>query len=344
MKTPAWKRLLLSATALALLTAAYERLEPPVLMADAANAYLASLKPDQRTRAVIPFTGDERSNWHFIPLDNRKGLALREMSPEQKHLADALLSAGLSQQGFIKAHTVMSLEQILKDLEIDNANRQERDPEKYFLSVFGTPEEKGTWGYRFEGHHVSLNFTIVNGRIASTPNFWGANPANIPKGPRAGLRTLKRQEDLAFKLVQSFNPEQKATAVVEKTAYKDILTMDSRKAALNGQPNGLSFAKMTAAQKEMLSDLVNEYAADFPPMIADMRMDRFKKNQGSLYFAWAGGTQTGAQYYYRVQSAAFMIEYDKTQDNGNHIHSVWRDFNGDFGEDLLAQHYTEAHK
>jgi hypothetical protein len=345
MKATFWKRLLVAGAAVGLLTAAYERIDPPVLMADAAKAYLAALKPDLRQRATIPFEGDERSNWHFIPLDNRKGVALREMTPEQKHLADALLSAGLSQQGFIKAHTIMSLEQVLKDLEIDNANRLERDPEKYFLSIFGTPDEKGTWGYRFEGHHVSLNFTILNGKVvASTPNFWGANPAKVPGGPRAGLRALKRQEDLAFKLVQSLNADQKTTAVVDKTAYKDILTGDARKAALSGQPNGLPYSKMNAQQKEMVADLINEYAADFPPAIAEMRIDQFKKTQNSLFLAWAGGTQPGDQYYYRIQTSAFLIEYDKTQDKGNHIHSVWRDFNGDFGQDVLAQHYQSAHK
>src|SRR5262249_19666416 len=156
-----------------------------------------------------------------IPLDNRKGVALREMTPAQKHLADALLSAGLSQQGIIKAHTIMSLEQVLKENE--KGKGLERDPEKYFVSIFGEPAEQGVWGFRWEGHHISANFTIVNGKVTSSPNFFGANPAKVLDGPRAGLRALKREEDLAFKLIEALTPEQKKTAVVEAKAYPDII-------------------------------------------------------------------------------------------------------------------------
>jgi hypothetical protein len=323
------------------LTAAYERIDTPGTMSEAARAFLSSLTPELRQRALLPFDGEERLNWHFIPLENRKGVALREMTSAQKHLAEALLSAGLSQQGIIKAHTIMSLEQVLKDIEKGAA--QERDPEKYFVSIFGDPSDKGRWGYRFEGHHISMNFTIVNGKISSSPNFFGSNPAEVKEGPRAGLRALKREEDLGFKLIQSLNPEQRTVAVVEKKAYNDILTSDSRKAALKGQPNGLPFSKMTAQQKENLTDLVTEYATNFPPAIAGMRLDQLKKTQANLFFAWAGGTEKGDQHYYRIQSPAFMIEFDETQDKGNHIHSVWRDFDGDFGLDLLAQHYQASH-
>jgi hypothetical protein len=336
------KRLLLILCALALLTAAYERIDTPALMSDAAKAYLGSLSPALRVKTMIPFSDDERLNWHFIPLDNRKGVALREMTPAQKHLAEALLSSGLSSQGIIKAHTIMSLEQVLKDIEQGKA--QERDPEKYFVSIFGEPSEKGTWGFRFEGHHVSVNFTIVNGRVASSPNFFGSNPAMVKDGPRAGTRALKGEEDVARDLVKSLTPEQRAMAIVEKTAPADILTSDSRKAALKGQPNGIPFAKLNAKQKETLEALVGVYAGNFPPMIADMRMEQYRKSQANLYFAWAGGIEAGDPHYYRIQTPAFLIEYDKTQDNGNHIHSVWRDFNGDFGQDLLAQHYAADHK
>src|SRR5260370_15857920 len=170
-----WKRLLFVFAALALLTAAYERLNSPIVMTDAAKAFLASLPPEQRARATFPLTSDERMNWHFVPLE-RKGVALREMTSAQKHLAEALLSAGLSQQGVINAHTIMSLDQILKDMEAGTKG-PERDPEKYYVSIFGDPAPTGTWGYRFEGHHISLNFTVVNGHIASSPSFFGANPA-----------------------------------------------------------------------------------------------------------------------------------------------------------------------
>ena len=179
-----WTRVGLSLFALALLTAAYERLQSNSIMTDAARAYLASLPPDLRARTMFPFATEERMNWHFVPIE-RKGVALREMNSEQKHLAEALLAAGLSQRGVIKAHTIMSLDQVLKEME-KGGKGPERDPEKYYVSIFGEPTEQGTWGYRFEGHHISLNFTIVNGRIASSPNFFGANPAEVKEGPRVG--------------------------------------------------------------------------------------------------------------------------------------------------------------
>jgi hypothetical protein len=335
------KRLLLIGCALGLLTAAYERTQTSSMLVDAAKAYLASLKPAQRAQTMIPFNNNERMNFHYTPVP-RKGLALREMSSEQRHLADALLSAGLSAQGVIKAHTIMSLEQVLKDQE--QGKGPERDPDKYYVSIFGEPAQQGTWGFRFEGHHVSVNYTVVDGNLAASPSFFGANPAEVKSGPRAGLRALMREEDIALELVQSLNEEQKAVAIVDKTAPKEIITAESRKAALNGQPNGLPFSKMTAKQKDTLGRLVSEYASNFPQPVADMRMDQFRKMQPNVYFAWSGGTQHGDPMYYRVQTPQFLIEFDKTQDNANHIHSVWRDFTNDWGGDLLAQHYQSAHK
>jgi hypothetical protein len=336
-----WKRLLLAGCACALLALAYERTTAQGVMTGAARAYLAALTPELRARAVFPLTSDERLNWHFVPIE-RKGVALREMTSAQKHLAEALLSAGLSQQGVIKAHTIMSLDQILKDVE--KGTGPERDPEKYYVSIFGEPAEQGSWAYRFEGHHISLNFTIVNGQIASSPNFFGANPAEVKEGPRAGLRALMREEDLGRALVQSLDPAQRDIAIVDKTAPKDIITFDSRKAALNGQPNGLPFSTMTAKQKDILTDLVTEYAANFPPQIAGLRLEQFRASQARLFFAWAGGIEKGQPHYYRVQTPVFLIEYDDTQNDANHIHSVWRDFDGDFGVDLLARHYQASHQ
>ncbi len=333
-------RVLLMISAAAVLIGAYERAPVSNTMSDAAKAYLASLSPEQRARTTFPFQSDERQNWHFVPLE-RKGVALREMTSAQKHLAEALLSAGLSQQGVIKAHTIMSLDQILKDME--KGKGPERDPEKYYVSIFGEPSEQGTWGYRFEGHHISLNFTIVNGKVASSPNFFGANPAEVKEGPRAGLRALRQEEEVGRAFIKSLTDAQRAVAIVDKTAYKEIITFDSRKAALTGQPNGIAFSKLNAKQKELLNDLVQCYASNFPPQIAEWRMDQYRKTQGGLYFAWSGGIEPGEAHYYRVQTPAFLIEYDDTQNNANHIHTVWRDFNGDFGLDLLAQHYQASH-
>ena len=337
------KRILPAFCAVCLVAATYEHFETTAAMAEAAKSYLAALNPQQKAKAVIPFSSEERTNWHYVPLDNRKGVPLREMAPEQKQLAEALLSAGYSRQGIIKAHTIRSLEQVLKEQE--KGTGPERDPEKYFVSIYGQPSEKGTWGYRFEGHHISVNFTVVDGKVVSaSPNFFGANPAEVKQGPRAGLRALKREEDLARELIQSMTPAQREIAIVDKKAAPEILTTNSRKAALSGQPNGLPFAQMTAQQKEILTALVTEYTANFPEAVAGERLAKFRKSNTSLYFAWMGGINRGDAHYYRIQTSAFLIEYDNTQDNANHIHSVWRDYNGDFGLDVLAQHLQTSHK
>lgn len=336
-----WKRAIPAFVAAGLLAAAYERTRTDQLMVDSAKALLAALGPEQRKRIAFPLDNmDERTHWLYTPFE-RRGLPLREMTSAQQQLAEALLSAGLSSQGLIKAHTIMSLDQILYIVEKDG--NTERDPAKYFFTIFGEPTPNGAWGYRFEGHHVSLNYTIVAGRIASSPSFFGSNPAQVMDGRRKGLRALAREEDLGRKMLDSLTEEQRAIAVVDKNPYPDILTTNSRKAALNGQPSGLPFAKMTAPQKEILEQLVAEYAWDFPQDIADARMAQFRRLQGNLFFAWAGGVRPGERHYYRIQTPEFLIEFDKALEDGNHIHSVWRDFKNDWGEDLLAAHYKASH-
>lgn len=186
-------RLVAAATGFILLTAAYHRLNSSGLMVEAANRFLASLTPEQRAKATFPFETGERQNWHFVPIE-RKGLALREMTPAQKHLATGLLAAGLSQQGLLKAESIMSLEDVLKAIE--HGTGPERDPEKYYVSIFGTPATDGTWGYRVEGHHLSQNYTVVAGKVAGAPSFFGSNPAEVRDGPRKGLRVLGAEEDL----------------------------------------------------------------------------------------------------------------------------------------------------
>jgi hypothetical protein len=333
-------RLLAASVGAVLLTSAYHRIESSPVMAEAANRWLASLTPEQRARATFTFEDDERQNWHFIPIE-RKGLALREMTPAQKHLASALLSAGLSQQGYVKAETVMSLEDVLRLIE--KGTGPERDPEKYYFSIFGEPSATGTWGYRVEGHHLSENYAVVNGRVAGSPSFFGANPAEVKEGPRKGLRTLAAEEDLGREVIQSLDPEQRKIAIVSVEAYKDILTMSDRQAALKGQPSGLPASKMNPKQFALLMALLEDYARNMPEQIAESREEQIKKAGKDIYFAWAGGVEKGQPHYYRIQTPAILIEYDDTQNNANHIHSVWRDFNGDFGEDLLKIHYQTSH-
>jgi len=340
MKTVAL-RFLAVGIGLALLMSAYSRLHTASVMTESAKAFLASLTPEQRAQATFAMDNDERLNWHYIPKE-RKGLPLRDMTPTQKQLAHALLAAGLSQRGYIKASTIMSLDEILKVME--NGKGPRRDPEGYFFTIFGEPSETGTWGYRIEGHHVSQNLSISNGKAQDAPSFFGSNPAEVLDGPRKGLRILAREDDLGRELMQSLTPEQKKVAVVTKEVPKDILTEASRKAALNGQPSGLEASKLNAHQRELLLNLLDEYVNNVPDQIAQMRQEQIKKAGNNLYFAWAGGEQYRDPHYYRVQAPAFLVEFDDTQDNANHIHSVWRDYEGDFGLDLLKEHYQSSHR
>ena len=339
MKTLAL-RILAMGIATILLSAAYSRMHTPAVMAETAKAFLNSLDAEQRARATFQFQDEERFDWHYIPKE-RKGLPLKDMNSAQKHLAHALLAAGLSQRGYIKAVSIMSLDEILRVLE--NGTGPVRDPDRYFFSVFGEPSETGIWGYRVEGHHVSQNFTIVNGKVLAAPTFFGANPAEVREGPRKGLRVLAREEDLGRAFVQSLTPEQKKTAIVSADAPGEILTGPMRKAALQGQPSGIAASKLDSKQRETLQNLLDEYCNNLPEEVAQVREEQIKKAGGNLYFAWAGGEQVGQPHYYRIQSAAFLIEYDDTQNGANHIHTVWRDFDGDFGLDLLKEHYQASH-
>ncbi len=339
MKTAAL-RIFAIGVGVVLLTSAYTRMHSASAMTDAAQAFLNSLSPAQRAQATYQFQDQERFDWHYIPKP-RKGLSMHEMTPEQKQLAHALLAAGLSQQGYIKAVSIMSLDEVLKVLE--GGKGPGRDPEGYFFTVFGQPSATATWGYRVEGHHLSQNFTIVNGKVQGAPSFFGTNPAEIREGPRKGLRVLAREEDLGRQLVKSLTADQKKIAIISKDAPKEILTEASRKAALNGQPSGLMASKMTAAQRAIFQSLLDEYCRNMTDQIDQTREDQIKKAGDNIYFAWAGGEEPGEGHYYRIQSPSFLVEFDNTQDHANHIHSVWRDFNGDFGEDLLKEHYQSSH-
>jgi hypothetical protein len=340
MKTALFRVLLLVMGVL-LLTSAYHRANPSTVMTQAAIHFLDSLTPEQKAKATYKFEDDQRFDWHFIPKE-RKGLPLLEMTAPQKHLAHALLSAGLSQTGYIKAVSIMSLEEVLRQLE--NATLDRRNPEKYYFTVFGEPSDDGIWGYRVEGHHVSQNFTIVKGKAIDAPSFFGSNPAEVRQGPRKGLRILAAEEDRARDLLNSLDAEQKKVAVVSETALKDIITMASRKAALEGQPSGLSASKMNGKQFELLTALLEEYAQNVPEQMAQAREELIKKAGKNIHFAWTGVAQRGGPHYYRVQAPTFLIEYDNTQNDANHIHSVWRDYNGDFGLDLLKAHYQTSHR
>jgi len=328
-----------------LLTSAYTRIPSSNVMEMAAKNFLAALNPEQRAKATYKFEADERFDWHFIP-KARKGLPLKEMTAYQKHLAHALLNAGLSQQGYIKAVTIMSLEDTLRIIESTQkaGAGNNRDPELYYVTIFGEPSSTSPWGYSVEGHHVSQNYTVVGGKVQDSPSFYGANPAETMEGPRKGLRILGNEEDAGRELMTSLDAEQQKVALVDAKAYPDIITMNSRKAALEGKPSGISAAKLNAKQFAMLTGLLEIYANNMSEQQAQARMEMIKKAGKSLVFSWAGVLERHGPHYYRVQSPTFMVEYDNTQNGANHVHSVWRDFNGDFGLDLLKAHYQTNHK
>jgi hypothetical protein len=324
-----------------LLTAAYQRANSASVMTLAAKQLLDSLTPEEKAQAMFKMDDAERENWFFTPVP-RKGLALRDMTPAQQHLASALLSAGLSQQGIIKAQTIMSMEDVLKAMEKDDGER--RNPGKYYFSIFGTPSDSAAWGYRVEGHHLSQNYTISNGHVIDAPSFFGSNPAEVREGPRKGVRLLAAEEDQGRALLNALDEGQKKTCIITKDAYKEIVTSNSKRAQLDGKPAGLPFTKMNAKQAQMLMDLLDIYASNVPPQLAEARMAQAKQMQRETYFAWAGVAERGGPHYYRIQSPAFLVEYDNTQNDANHIHTVWRDWTNDFGGDILKQHYDASHK
>ncbi len=309
-------------------------------MAEAAQIFLKSLTPEQKALAVYELKDPQRHDWHFVPRE-RKGVPLKALDPGQRHLVYRLLSSGLSHQGFFKATTIMSLEQILRDLE--KGSGPVRDPELYYVTLFGEPEARGTWGWRVEGHHLSLNFTLVNGSVAATsPAMMGSNPAEVRDGPRKGLRVLGREEDLGRALAKSLDATQRQQAMLPGRAPADIILGPGREAEpLN--PMGVTAARLNPEQRGLLKELLNEYVRRYRSEVADQTLEEIATARPEqLWFAWMGSLEVGQGHYYRVQGPTFVLEYDNTQNNANHIHTTWRDLKNDFGEDALRRHYEET--
>jgi len=314
-------------------------------MADAANAFLATLKPEQMAKATFELDDANRTRWHFLPTEMhpRHGLSFREMQQHQQHMAYALLASALSARGVQKTAQIMSLEQILHDA--NPTGRFARDPKWYFVSIFGKPSVKGSWGWRFEGHHVSLSFTLVDGHVGGlTPAFFGTNPGKVLDGPRKGLQVLAREENTARALVRSLNAEQRKVAVVDEKAPDDIITKADLKAR-RLEPLGLAASEMNKKQVTQLWVVIEEYLRNYRPDLAEEGLKHFEGlDLKMIHFAWAGSLESGKGHYYRIQAPDFLIEYDNTQNGANHVHCVVRDLKHDFGEDLLRQHYEQHHK
>ncbi|HXG11346.1 MAG TPA: DUF3500 domain-containing protein [Gemmataceae bacterium] len=303
-------------------------------MAEAAQALLAGLSDEQRAKAAFAFDDPVRLTWHYYPItpEPRKGAVLKEMTAREKELVKGLLRAGTSKEGYETALQVMALDGILRDIENTEWARRYRDPELYYVCVFGKPGLTGKWGWRIEGHHLSLNYVLENGRVVSvTPLVFGANPAEVPSGPHRGLRVLAREEDLARRLYTSLDRAARQKATVADRAPFDVFT------EVKPQPKrlpleGLAFADMKPPQRELAEQLLRVYAGKLPGEAADrLLQEAAEAGLERVHFAWAGGPQPGQPHYYRLQGPTFVVEYCNTQNRANHIHALWRSYTGDFG-------------
>lgn len=309
-----------------------------------AKAFVLSLDATQKGKAVFSNTDEERLNWNFVPIA-RKGLPLGDMNDAQKASVKNLLAASLSEQGFTKANNVQTLEAILKEVEGRGENDTYRDPRKYFVSIFGTPECKGEWHWRFEGHHLSLNFSIIDGQmVSSMPSFIGANPAVVPSGPKKGWESLKDETQLAVQFLQMLTAEQQKKAIFAEKALPEIVMGNERQAKLL-EPRGIFYKDLTEEQKRAFVRLVDVFVKNYELGFSSRIWDKITKaGTDQLSFAWAGDVQPGKGTYYRIEGPTILIEYDNTQTNANHVHTAVRDLTNDFATDVLREHYRKEHK
>lgn len=302
----------------------------------AASAFIDTLDKDQHHRAVLPFDGDYRTYWRYTPAV-RQGVSWKEFDARQTKAAETLIKSALSEMGFKRTQDVRTLEAALGQIE----GSASRDKDNYLFTFFGTPSNEGKWGWRYEGHHVSLNFTY-QGRtlVASTPQFFGSNPADVPSGAHKGMRLLAKEEDLGIALFASLTDPQRKTALLAERAPNEIFTAENRTAA--PQQGGISYADMTRDQRQAMQALVRAIAEVQEATEVARRLSAIEKaGWEKVVFAWMGAPDRSAAHYYRVQGPTFIIEFDNTQNRANHIHLVWRDFEGDFGRDVLKEHYEQ---
>jgi hypothetical protein len=307
----------------------------------AMEGILAAMPEKSRAQAMRAFDDGDRTDWHYTPR-SRNGISLKELDSRGREAVHALLRTTLSATGYRKAVNIIELEIVLREIETFGWMR---DPERYHLTVYGAPDPVKRWGWRFEGHHLSLNFTLAGDKLAvDTPSFFGANPATVAGGPRKGLRALGEEHDAGWALLESLGEAQRREAAFEARTYGDIVTANKDKVAPLDAV-GIAGAKLDAAQRARLWKLIEVYAGSFEPALAQARLARAKQGGiEAIRFGWAGSTARGKPHYYRVQGPLFLIEYDASQNDGNHIHTVWRDFSGDFGRDLLREHHSLAHR
>lgn len=323
-------------------------------MVQAATAFLASLTPEQRTKASMGFDDPERHVWQESP-GVRSGVVLRDLTDAQKKLAMALLRTGLGERGYQKIQMSMAREPVLSAQQKTPEGQALRHPDLFYITVFGTPSATAPWGWTYEGHHISTHFTVRGNQVSTSPLFLGSQPNDFQAARLEGTalaaaqkipaalagRITAGEEDKARALVQSLDAKQRPLAVFDRTEKRDadmITGINTRRVTAIASP-GIPARQMTAQQKAMLVGLVEEYLAHFP---ADLAADRRRRllEGGALdqiSFQWAGSTDLGQAHAYIVQGPAFIIEYAQIRNNTvGHVHTIWREFSGDFGGDLLG--------
>jgi hypothetical protein len=310
-------------------------------LARAAGAFLAALPEAGRRRAMFAFDHRERLNWGYVPR-SREGVAFKDMPPPARAAADELIKASLSAEGYAKAMNVIRLEGVLRQIETFGGLL--RDPDNYAVTVFGAPAPAARWGFRLEGHHLSLNFTLVPGRpMAVTPAFLGANPAEVPSGPLKGLRALAREQDLGRALARSMDAAQRQRMMIGADSLGDIVSGPGRGESLKA-PAGVALADLSGAQRDTATRLIEAYARTMRDEAAEEALRAIgAAGLERVHFAWAGSVEPGRRHYYRLHGPTVLIEHDNTQNDANHIHSVWHDPRNDFGADLLRAHYRHGH-
>ncbi len=313
-------------------------------MTTAAVDFIQLLSSAQKEKALFSFDSEERYNWHYVPKE-RKGISLRELTDKQQKAGFDLLRTALSDTGFTKATAIIQLELVLREVENRPANDEYRNPGKYYFSFFGDPAKDAIWGWRLEGHHVSLNFSSENNQLtAATPGFMGSNPAIVLAGPEKGKQILKDESELGLSLIQSMDAAQMKQAIIPGSAPGEIITGNSRKAIIN-ESYGILYTDLKRSQQQVFIQLLSLYIHHYTRLYALGMMEEIKSaGINNLRFAWAGELQTGPghPHYYRIQGPTIIIEYDNTQNNANHVHTVIRDLKNDFGGDELLEHYNRT--
>ena len=303
--------------------------------------FLKSLDKEQMEKVQMPFTDLSRQVWHYLPgkMWPRAGIKINELNQKQKELAFTLLKDHLSESGFNKIMSIIDLENVLHEMGQD---REFRDPEKYFIAIYGDPRVDKLWAWSFEGHHVSLNFTIADKEVSMTPRFLGASPALIPSGSRKGQRTLAKEDDMGLELINSMDSSQREKAIFSTQSYLEIVSSNATEVGPLSEV-GIRMGELKKAQQAHLKELIMVYLSSMPTDLAAKRLKQIENEEfKKICFAWAGATSIGQGHYYRIQGKTFLIEFDNTIGNANHIHTVWRDFDGDFGRDLIKEHYKQS--